>query len=332
MALIALTVTTFSFALVGCTSKNDLIVNEVARSIFYAPMYVASTNGYFADEDLNVKIITGNGADQSMTALLSGNAQIGLMGPEAAIYVKSGGAQNFPVVFGQLTKRDGSFLVSREPMPNFTWDALKGKEVIAGRRGGVPAMTLQYTIEQIHGLTIGDGENDVKFNLDVSFPMMGPTFASGRGDFVTLFEPTASELVAEGKGHIVASVGQESGLVPYTAFMAKTNWLNENPQKAEAFLRAVIRGYRFLLEATNEQIAASLKPFFKGISDNSIAVSIQSYVGIDAWNNTPVMLETSFNRLQDIMINANQLPTGRVSYWDVVNNQYAYSALASLAS
>lgn len=329
----ALILTAVSFALVGCGKKgNELVVNEVARSIFYAPMYVAITNGYFAAEGMDIKVVTGNGADQSMTALLSGHADIGLMGPEAAIYVKSGGAQNYPVVFGQLTKRDGSFLIAREPMPNFAWSDLVGKEVIAGRRGGVPAMTLQYTIEQIHGLTLGTGAGEVNFNLDVSFPMMGPTFASGTGDFVTLFEPTASDFVAAGQGHIVASVGQESGLVPYTAFMAKQNWLSQNEAKAEGFLRAIIKGYNFLLEATNTQIANALRPFFTAFSDNSIYTAIQSYIDIDAWNSTPVMLETSFNRLQDIMQNANQLQQQeRVSYWDVVSNIYAYNAIASLA-
>ncbi|MFA6860025.1 MAG: ABC transporter substrate-binding protein [Clostridia bacterium] len=321
-----------SFSLVGCGKKNnELVVNEVARSIFYAPMYVAITNGYFEDEDISISLVTGNGADQSMTALLSGNADIGLMGPEAAIYVKSGGAQNSPVVFGQLTKRDGSFLIARTAMPNFQWSDLQGKEVIAGRRGGVPAMTLQYTIEEINSLTIGTGATEVKFNLDVSFPLMAPTFDSGVGDYVTLFEPTASEFVAAGKGHIVASVGQASGPVPYTAFMAKQNWLTSNEDKAVGFLRAIIKGYRFLLTATNDQIATALSPFFTSISSASIYASIQSYVSIDAWANTPVMAEAQFNKLQDIMENANELDDGRVSYWDVVNNSFAYSAIASLA-
>ena len=296
-------------------------VNEVTHSIFYAPLYVAINNGYFEQEGLKIELTNGGGADKSMTALLSGDADIGLMGPEAAIYVTEGGAQDKPVVFGQLTKRDGSFIVSKTPYENFTLADLMGKEIIGGRKGGVPAMTLEYAIKQA-GLTIGTGQNHVNLRTDVAFDLTASVFDSTDADFCTLFEPTASELCEEKGYHIVASVGQLSGEVPYTAFIAKKGYIEENSQDVERFLRAVYRGYRFLLKASIEDIAKSLKPSFQGFSDQNIATAIQSYVSCDAWVDNPAMTQTAFDRLQDIIISAGELDE-KVKFSDVVDNTIA---------
>ncbi len=315
-----------TFTLYGCGEGNNdtlktIKVNEVTHSIFYAPLYVAINNGYFEQEGLKVELTNGGGADKSMTALLSGDADIGLMGPEAAIYVTEGGAQDRPVVFGQLTKRDGSFIVSKTPYENFTLADLVGKEIIGGRKGGVPAMTLEYAIKQA-GLTIGTGQNQVNLRTDVAFDLTASVFDSTDADFCTLFEPTASELCEEKGYHIVASVGELSGEVPYTAFMAKKGYIEENAKDVERFLRAVYRGYRFLLKASIDDIAKSLKPSFQGFSDENIVTAIQSYVKCDAWVDNPAMTQSAFDRLQDIIISAGELDK-KVNFTDVVDNTIA---------
>ncbi len=325
--ILAVFILMVSFTLYGCggdDSSNKLItlrVNEVTHSIFYAPLYVAINNGFFEDEGIKIELSNGGGADKSMTAVLSGDAEIGLMGPEAAIYVTEGGAKDKPVVFGQLTKRDGSFIVSKTAIEDFSLEDLKGKEIIGGRKGGVPAMTLQYAIEQA-GLSIGTGANEVNLRTDVAFDLTASVFDSTDADFCTLFEPTASELCAEKGYHIVASVGEVSGEVPYTAFIAKKGFIEDNSLTVERFLRAVYRGYRFLLNADVDEIAESLKPSFQGISEQSIVTSINSYIQCDAWVSSPVMTETAFDRLQDIIIAAGELDA-KVNFNDVVDTTIA---------
>lgn len=312
--------------LYGCgdTTTDNYVtirVNEVTHSIFYAPLYVAINNGFFEQEGLKIELSNGGGADRSMTAILSGDADIGLMGPEAAIYVTEGGAQDRPVVFGQLTKRDGSFIVSKTAIEDFTVADLVGKEIIGGRKGGVPAMTLEYVIKEA-GYTIGTGADQVNLRTDVAFDLTASVFDSTDADFCTLFEPTASELCAERGYHIVASVGEVSGEVPYTAFMARRGYIDENPLTVERFLRAVYRGYRFLLTADVNEIAESLKPSFEGVSDASIITSIQSYIDCDAWVQSPAMTEAAFDRLQDIMISAGELDE-KVKFSSVIDNTIA---------
>lgn len=325
LILVAL-VSIFSFTLFGCGSNNEnqltkIRLNEVTHSIFYAPLYVAINNGYFEDEDIEIELTNGGGADKVMTALLSNDADIGLMGPEATIYVTEGGAKDKPVVFGQLTKRDGSFIVSKKPIENFTFQDLKGKEIIGGRKGGVPAMTLEYAIKQA-GLQIGTTADTVNLRTDVAFNLTASVFDSTNADFCTLFEPTASELCANKGYTIVESVGTLSGEVPYTAFTAKKGYLEKNEKLAEKFLRAVYRGYRFLLKANVNEIANSLKPSFSGISDDSIVKSIQSYIKVDAWVENPAMTKQAFDRLQDIIISAGELDK-KVDFESVVDTKIA---------
>lgn len=325
LLLVAL-ISVFSFTLFGCGNSNQneltkIRLNEVTHSIFYAPLYVAINNGYFEDDGIEIELTNGGGADKVMTALLSNDADIGLMGPEATIYVTEGGAKDKPVVFGQLTKRDGSFIVAKNNYTNFTLNDLKGKEIIGGRKGGVPAMTLEYAIKQA-GLSIGTGANEVNLRTDVAFNLTASVFDSTDADFCTLFEPTASELCANKGYSIVASVGTVSGEVPYTAFTAKKGFLEENEKLAERFLRAVYRGYKFLLKASVDEIKASLKPSFSGISDESIVKSIQSYIDVDAWVDNPAMTKQAFDRLQDIIISAGELDK-KVEFNSVVDTKIA---------
>ena len=326
---LALLVGSFSFVFAGCGGNNKTIrVNEVTHSIFYAPFYAAINLGYFEEEGIEIDLTNGGGSDQSMTALLSGSADMALLGPETAVYVVGEGAGNTPVIVGQLTKRDGSLLVGRTEEPNFDWGNLAGKEIIGGRRGGSPAMSLQYAVE-LAGNTVGTGVQDCNINLDVAFNLVVGAFESGQGDYCTMFEPTASEYVAAGKGYIVASVGEASGNVPFTCFMAMENYLEKNGEKVVKFLSAVSKAYNYLLNATDEEILVALQPSFSTTADSIIVSSVRNYIEFDAWKSTPVMNEADFNRLQDVMENAGELET-RVNFANVVDNSYAEQAIQRL--
>lgn len=314
----------------GCGGTEKLRVNEVTHSIFYAPFYAAINLGYFQEEGIEIELTNGGGSDQSMTALISGNADIALLGPETAVYVVKEGSKNSPVIFGQLTKRDGSLLIGRNPEPNFSWDNLIGKEIIGGRRGGSPAMALQYAIERVNNLPIGTGANEVNINLDVAFNLVVGAFEGGTGDYCTMFEPTASEYVAAGKGYIVASVGEECGEVPFTCFMAMQNYINKNEGQIEAFLRAVVKGYNYLMNATDDEIYEALAPSFSTSTKTSIVTSVKTYKRIDAWMSSPAMEESAYNRLLAIMTNAGELDQ-TVSFSKVVNNTYANKVMKVLA-
>ena len=305
------------FALSACKTDDGVIrINEVTHSVFYAPMYLADELGYFEEEGITIELTNGGGADATMAAVLSGGADIGFCGPEAAIYVAIGGSNDLPMVFGQLTKRDGSFLVGRTDEPDFEWSDLEGKEILAGRKGGVPAMTFEYALKE-QGVT-------ATLNYDVAFNMMTAAFESGVADYCTMFEPTASEYVAQGKGYIVASVGQESGEVPYTCFMAKQSYIDSNPEKIEGFLRAVTRAIKYVNETDSAIVAEQLVPYFDGTSVNSLKVSLDSYKSIDAWVTDMAMEESAFTRLQDIIESAGELER-RVDFDELVLTDVAHA-------
>ena len=312
---------------VGCSGDTNVVrVNEVAHSIFYAPMYIAQTQGYFEEEGIKVELSLGNGAANSMNALLANQADIGLMGPEAAIYVANQGKKDQPVIFGQLTKRDGSFLVGRVAEPDFEWGNLKGKHVLSGRPGGVPFMTLSYMLAG-HGVV--HGQDSTNLDTSVEFANMVGSFLGGNGDYCTMFEPQASDVVEAGKGYILGSVGEAAGEVPYTAFMANSSFLKNNKDKAMAFLRAVQRGYDYLMTADINDVVMALRPQFLSVSDASIKASILSYKAIDAWMSSPVMQESALDKLQDIMIAGGELTT-KVAFSKVVNNTLALELVTEL--
>ncbi len=303
----------------GCSNKNKIRLCEVTHSIFYAPLYVAMTNGYFAEEGLSIELTNGGGADKVIAAITSKSADIGLMGPEATIYCHVGGQVDYPVVFGQLTQKDGSFLIGRtDEKADFNWSDLEGKKIIAGRKGGVPAMTLEYVLEQ-------NGVSIVKslFDTTVAFNATAQTFiGKTQYDYCTLFEPAASEMEASGNGYVIASVGEESGLVPYTAFSAKKKYIDKDPERIEKFLRAVVKGYEFIKNNSPEDVAPALQPHFASTTLKGIADSVKRYLEIGAWSETPVMEEESFERLQDIMSNAGELDV-RADFSKVVYNDIA---------
>ncbi len=301
-------------------------VCEVTHSVFYAPQYVAMNQGFFEEEGLNVELTVGQGADKVMAAVLSGSVDIGLAGPEAAIYVYNEGREDHSLVFAQLTQRDGSFLVGREPDEDFQWEDLRGSHLLPGRKGGVPYMTLEYVVKQ-HGLIPGE---DLLFDDSVDFSLMASAFTAGTGDYVTIFEPTATAMEMEGKGYILASVGEESGEVPFTAYFAAKSLIAEDPELIQSFTNAVYRGQRWVEEHSAEEVAQELLPYFADTDLEVLTRVVQNYKDIDAWAHTPVMSAPGFEKLQDIMQEAGQLEENeRVAYDDLITTEFADAAVAA---
>ena len=314
------------FPLSGCKEKDKdglrtLNVSEVTHSVFYAPMYLADALGYFKEEGIKIELTNAGGADNVMSSVLSGDADIGFCGPEAALYVLVGGSTDVPKVFGQLTKKDGSFLVSRTAQPDFEWTDLKGKEILAGRKGGVPAMTFEYILKQ-HGMTDGV---DVNLNYDVAFNLMTSAFEAGTADYCTMFDPVAYEYEAAGKGYVVASVGEASGDVPYTCYMAKQSWLNKNADVAEGFVRAIMKAIKYVNETPSETVAPHLTKYFEATDVQSLAASVERYKAIDSWQTDMSVSKESFDRLQDIIEGAGELQR-RADLSELVDNSYAQKA------
>ncbi len=314
------------FCLVGCgkTAKGGLDkvrVCEVTHSIFYAPQYAAIALGFFEEEGIEVELSNGQGADAVMAAVLSGHMDIGFAGPEAAIYVYNEGKQDYTQVFAQMTKRDGAFLIARQPADDFSWEDLRGKTVLPGRKGGVPYMTFEYVLRQ-HGI---DPAADTTLDTAVQFSMMTAAFTGGTGDYVTAFEPTASMLMQEGKGYVVASVGEASGEIPYTAYFAKKSYIEDNTDLIQRFTNAVYRGQQWVATHTDAEVAQAVAAFFADTSLDLLTASVASYRAIDAWNTDPVMTEESFQRLQTVMTEAGEL-TKPADFDKVVNNTFAEKA------
>lgn len=301
--------------------NSDLQViqlNEVTRSVFYAPQYVAIANGYFEEEGLELEITTGQGADKVMTAILASQSDIGLCGPEAAIYVYNEGKEDYAQVFAQLTQKDGSLLVSKEPFENFKWEDVKGKTVIPGRKGGVPYMTFEYVLKQ-NGI---NPETDVNLDDSIKFDLMAGAFTGGEAEFVTLFEPTASMTEDAEKGYVVASVGEAAGEVPYTAYCAKKSYIEENSEIIEGFTRAIYKGEQFVEQHSANEIAEIIQDFFPDTTVESLTKSVQTYKDIDAWKENPILKEEAFDKLQLIMTEAGELDK-KAPYEMIVNNSFA---------
>lgn len=311
-----------SILFIGCgDNENRIRLNEVTHSIFYAPLYAAYNLGYFEDEGLDVTIESATGSDASMTALLSGSADVVLVGPETVVY--SQGTQDSPVVFGQLTQKDGSFFVSRDDVQDFSIEDLRGTTIIGGRQGGMPAMTLEYIIEQA-GLTIGTNTaaGEVNLRTDVSFPMIGSEFVTSGCEYCTLFEPTATNLEKEGNGYVLDAVGEFSGYLPYTVFATKQSFLEDKSEQAEKFLNAVYRGYQYIATQSSLKAAEALAPSFSGMSTEELQIAVEQYLSIDAWCSSPVMTEQSFQKMMEI-INSTSDTQYSATYSELVDNTIA---------
>lgn len=312
---LAFIVSLFPFA--GCKKDNDKTVielNEVTHSVFYAPLYLAIELGYFEEENIEISLTNGGGADKVMTAVVSKSADIGLMGPETVLYVMAQGKKDAPKVFADLTQKDGAFLLSRKAEPDFTLESLRGKDILAGRAGGVPAMSFEYVLHQA-GMTNGV---DYTLNFGVQFNLMTPAFESGTGDYCTMFEPTASEFEKAGKGYIVASMGELSGEIPYTCFIALESYLDDNPETVKGFLRAIKKGIAYLTTHTDEEVAKALEKQFAGTSLDSLTTSIKNYRAVDAWKTDLIPTKSGFDKLQDVMAFSGEL-TNKIPYEDIVD-------------
>lgn len=321
-------------SLLGCSadkgsgngSLTKVTLNEVAHSIFYAPMYVAIEEGYFEEEGLEITLVTGFGADKTMTAVLTGEAQIGFMGSESTVYTYVGGTQDYVVNFAQLTQRAGNFLVAREPIENFTWDMLLGKEVLGGRTGGMPEMVFEYILKK-HGIEPG---TDLNIDQSIDFGSTAAAFSGGQGDFTVEFEPHATALEAKGDGYVVASLGEESGYVPYTAFSAKKSYIEANPEIIQAFTNALQKGMDYVQSHTPEEIAQVIQPQFAETDIDTLTTIVSRYYEQDTWKNNLVFEEDAFILLQNILEESGVL-TEQVPYADLVTTEFAKKAAGEAA-
>ena len=298
------------------TDFENITVAEVAHSIFYTPMYVADSLGYFEEEGLNVDIILTSGADAVAAAVMSGDAQIGFCGSEQSIYIYNGGADDYLINFAGLTKRDGSFIVGRTDS-EFKIEDLKGSHIIAGREGGMPAMTLAYTLNE-HGISL----DELNFDTSIAFASMSGAFIGGTGDYVALFEPTALQLEKQGYGYVVASLGDLGGEVPYTTYMTKKSYLEDNSNIIDGFTKAIQKGINYTFNHSDEEIAEIITDYFPDTSKNDLTEVIKRYRENDSWFNTTYISKEGFERVQDIMKNSNKLDK-EAPYDKLVNNEYS---------
>lgn len=318
---------------VGChqnetpvTKLTNVSLCEVTHSVFYAPQYVALSLGFFEEEGLDVELSTGEGADKVMAAVLSGNIDIGFAGPEAAIYVYAEGRDNYSQVFAQLTRRDGSFLVSRKQEPDFTWASLKGKTVLPGRVGGVPYMTLCSVLRHTGKLDLA---TDLTLDSSIQYALMTSAFVNGTGDYVTAFEPTASTLEQNGQGYVVASVGEAAGEIPYTAYFASKDYIAANSDTVQAFTNAIYKGQKWVASHSAAEIAKVVSSHFADTDTALLESSIQRYQEIGAWNETPLLSEEAYLRLQTVMKEAGELEQ-TVAYDPVVTTAFAQKAVETV--
>lgn len=303
------------------TSPVKITLNEVAHSVFYAPLYVAIEKGYFKDENIDLTLVTGFGADKTMTAVISGEADIGFMGSEASVYMYSEGASDYVVNFAQLTQRAGNFLVARQDNEHFQWADLKGKTVLGGRKGGMPEMVFEYILKE-NGI---DPEKDLTIIQNIDFGSTAPAFADGRGDFTIEFEPGATSLESEGKGHVIASLGKDSGYVPYTAFSAKKSYLKENPDVIQRFTNALQKGMDYVRSHSPSETASVIKPQFPEATLEMITTIVTRYYEQDTWKSNLIFEESSFDLLQDILESAGELEK-RAPYKDLITTEFAENA------
>ena len=297
---------------------TKVTLNEVAHSIFYAPMYVAIEEGYFEEEGIELDLVCGFGADKTMTAVISGEADIGFMGSEASIYTYNEGATDYVVNFAQLTQRAGNFLVAREKMDDFSWEDLKGHLILGGRKGGMPEMVFEYILKE-NGI---DPEEDLEINQSIDFGSTAAAFSEGQGDFTVEFEPGATTLESEGKGYVVASLGEDSGYVPYTAFSAKRSYIDENPDIIQGFTNALQKGMDYVQAHSPEEIASVIEPQFPETDLETITTIVTRYYDQDTWKSNLIFEESSFDLLQDILESAGELEK-RAPYDDLVTTKFA---------
>lgn len=318
---------TVLFSFTACSSKakssdkTQVTLNEVAHSIFYAPQYAAIELGYFENEGIDLTLVNGAGADKVMTALISGDADIGFMGSEASIYTYANGSEDYAVNFAQLTQRAGNFLVGRSAQPDFTWTDLKEKKVLGGRAGGMPEMVFEYILKK-NGM---DPSSDLTIDQSISFGLTAAAFTSNDADYTVEFEPFATGLEKEGNGYVVASLGIDSGYVPYTAYCAKKSYLEKNPETIQKFTNAIQKGLEYVNSHSSEEIAKVIKPQFKETDAATIAAIVERYKEQDTWKKDTVFEKDSFELLENILEESGEL-SERVPYETLVTTTFSEEA------
>lgn len=324
---VCLGVMTMLFGFAGCGGEGkgqggntEIVLNEVAHSIFYAPMYVAIEKGYFEEEGIDLTLVTGFGADKTMTAVLTGEADIGFMGSESTVYTYAGGTEDYVVNFAQLTQRAGNFLVSREPIDDFSWSMLIGKGVLGGRAGGMPEMVFEYILEKN-----GIDPADVNIDQSIDFGSTAAAFSGGQGEFTVEFEPHATSLEQKGEGYVVASLGEDSGFVPYTAFSAKKSFLEKNGELVQAFTDALQKGMDYVQSHSPEEIAQVIAPQFAETDPETLSAIVKRYYEQDTWKEDLIFEKDSFDLLQNILMDAGVLEE-KVPYEKLVTTEFAEKA------
>lgn len=315
----------FSIATACSSPSNNLkriTLNEVAHSIFYAPQYVAYENGYFKEEGIDLVITTGFGADKTMTALISGDADIGFMGSEASIYQYNEGNEDYAVNFAQLTKRAGNFLVGRQKETTFDWNSLRGKTIIGGRKGGMPQMVLEYVLKK-HGL---DPTKDMTIVQNIDFANTAGAFTGGTGDYTVEFEPNATLLEQKKIGNVVASMGIESGYIPYTSYCAKKSYIEKNPEIIQKFTNAIYKGQQYVKTHSSKEIATIIKPQFPETDLETLTKIVERYKSQDTFCENPLLEEDGFLLLQNILWEAGELKQP-VEYNTLVNTEFAKNSI-----
>ncbi|MCI8889487.1 MAG: ABC transporter substrate-binding protein [Hungatella sp.] len=303
------------------SSLTPVTLNEVAHSIFYAPQYAAIELGYFEEEGIDLTLVNGAGADKVMTALVSGDADIGFMGSEASIYTYAGGAADYAVNFAQLTQRAGNFLVGREADENFSWDKLKGAKVLGGRAGGMPQMVFEYILKK-NGI---DPKTDLSIDQSINFGLTAAAFTSSDASYTVEFEPFATSLELEGTGYVVASLGTDSGYVPYTAYSAKKSYMEAHPEIIQKFTNAIQKGIDYVNSHSAEEIAKTIQPQFQETPLEHITKIVERYKEQDTWKEDTIFEKDSFDLLQNILEEAGELPA-RVPYEDLVTTKFSEKA------
>lgn len=316
----------------GCKKANNdtlakVKLNEVVRSIFYAPMYAAISQGFFKEEGIEIDLSTGQGADKTMQQVLSNAVDIGFCGPEQVIYIYNQKRADYPVIFAQLTQKDGAFLVSRNAEPNFNWESLKGKTVIGGRPGGVPEMALEYVLKN-HGI---DPAKDLELITNLAFTATAGAFKGGTGDYVALFEPTASMMKKDNSGYNVASIGASAGTMPYTCFFATKSYIEKNPLIVEKVTRAIYKGQKWVSSHSDAEVITSIKSFFPGADEPALIESIKNYRNINAFSPDPILKSEDLTNLMDIIqsYKADLIPQ-RPAFDIIVNNSFAEKVVKDL--
>jgi len=322
--LAVLLVSTFALSACGKDSKENTVVRigEVTRSLFYAPQYVAIEKGFFEDEGIKIELTTTPGGDKTMTSLLSNVIDVALVGSETSIYVAQQGSDDPVINFAQLTQTDGTFLVARKPSESFDWQTLKGKVFLGQRKGGMPQMAGEFTLKK-HGI---DPHGDLELIQNVDFANIAPAFSSGTGEYVQLFEPTASIFEKEGVGYVVASFGVESGLLPYTVFMTKQSYIDKNKDVVQGFTNAVHKAQKWVNDHSPAEIAEVVAPYFENVDLDIMESSIARYKAQGSYASDPIVDETEWNNLLDIMDSAGELAS-RIEHGEIVNTEFAEKAI-----